>query len=194
MRPVLITGLRILGTTGNHFETCLTKIMANQEVIYKAHTTIFTKFWEALRRAFNIEEKKHEITLSIKDPISNLQKKEIIVIEDYIGNLTKIIRVFKGFSSGSSDIQQRLTGMSNEQLLELLNKYIVVCNSYLKTLTAMDDYYKSVDVILRSKIKGIRIELTTVRNSVIKANQCRAEYNASVEEYSNMKELGLIHD
>ena len=58
----------------------------------------------------------------------------------------------------------------------------------------MDDYYKSVDVILRSKIKGIRIELTTVRNSVIKANQCRAEYNASVEEYSNMKELGLIHD
>ena len=193
MRPVLITGLRILGTTGNHFETCLTKIMFNQEVLYKSRTTIFTKLIEAFRRAFNMEEKKHEITVTIKDPVSNLQKKEIIVLEDFTENLTKTIRVFKTFASSTSDIQQRLTGMSNEQLLELLNKYIVVCNGYLKTLGGLDDYYKSADIILRSKMKGIRIELTTIRNAVIKANQCRAEYNASVEEYSNMKELGLIH-
>jgi len=194
MRPVLITGLRILGTTGNHFDTCLTKLMYNQEVVYKSRTTIFTKLLEALRRAFNMEEKKHEITISIKDPISNLQKKEIIVLEDFMDNLAKTIRLFKVLSSATSDLQQRLTGMANEQLLELLNKYIVMCNGYLKTLGGLDDYYKSTDIILRSKMKGIKIELTTIRNAVIKSNQCRAEYNASVEEYSNMKELGLIHE
>ena len=194
MRPVLITGLRILGTTGNHFDTCLTKLMYNQEIVYKAHTTIFTKLVEALRRAFNMEEKKHEITISIKDPINNLQKKEIIILEDFTDNLAKTLRIFKVLASGTSDLQQRLTGMSNEQLLELLNKYIVMCNGYLKTLSGLDDYYKSTDIILRSKMKGIKIELTTIRNAVIKANQCRAEYNASVEEYSNMKELGLIHE
>ena len=194
MRPVLITGLRILGTTGNHFDTCLTKLMANQEIVYKSRMTIFTKFLEALRRAFNMEEKKHEITILIKDPISNLQKKEIIVLEDFTDNLAKTIRIFRILSSGTSDLQQRLTGMSNEQLLEMLNKYIVICNGYLKTLGGLDDYYKSTDVILRSKMRGIKIELTTIRNAVIKANQCRAEYNASVEEYLNMKELGLIHE
>lgn len=194
MRPVLITGLRILGTTGNHFDTCLTKLTYNQEVLYKSRMTVITKFMEALRRAFNVEEKKHEITISIKDPVSNLQKKEIIVFEDFTDNLAKTIRIFKVIVSGTSDLQQRLTGMSNEQLLELLNKYIVTCNGYLKTLSGFDDYYKSTDVMLRSKMKGIKIELTTIRNAVIKANQCRAEYNASVEEYSNMKELGLIHE
>ena len=156
--------------------------------------TIFTKFLEALRRAFNMEEKKHEITILIKDPISNLQKKEIIVLEDFTDNLAKTIRIFRILSSGTSDLQQRLTGMSNEQLLEMLNKYIVICNGYLKTLGGLDDYYKSTDVILRSKMRGIKIELTTIRNAVIRANQCRAEYNASVEEYLNMKELGLIHE
>ena len=194
MRPVLITGLRILGTTGNHFDNCLTKITFNQDVLYKAHTTVFTKFIEALRKAFNMEEKKHEVTLLIKDPVSNLQKKEIIIMEDFTESLAKIIRIFKAFSSGTSDIQQRLTGMSNEQLLELVNKYIVICNGYLKTLSGLDDYYKAADLTLRSKMKGIKIELTTIRNAVIKANQCRAEYNASVEEYSNMRELGLIHE
>jgi len=194
MRPVLITGLRILGTTGNHFDNCLTKITFNQDVLYKAQTTVFTKFIEALRKAFNMEEKKHEVALLIKDPISNLQKKEIIIMEDFTESLAKIIRIFKAFSSGTSDIQQRLTGMSNEQLLELVNKYIVICNGYLKTLTGLDDYYKAADLTLRSKMKGIKIELTTIRNAVIKANQCRAEYNASVEEYSNMRELGLIHE
>ena len=194
MRPVLITGLRILGTTGNHFDNCLTKITFNQDVLYKAQTTVFTKFIEALRKAFNMEEKKHEVALLIKDPISNLQKKEIIIMEDFTESLAKIIRIFKAFSSGTSDIQQRLTGMSNEQLLELVNKYIVICNGYLKTLSGLDDYYKAADLTLRSKMKGIKIELTTIRNAVIKANQCRAEYNASVEEYSNMRELGLIHE
>lgn len=193
MRPVLITGLRILGTTGNHFETCLSKLMFNQELSYKAHMTVFTKFLDAVRRAFGIEAKKHEITLSIKDPITNLQKKELIVLEDFVANLTRTIRIFKILASGTSDLQQRLAGMSNEKLLEQLNKYIVMCNGYIKTLGGFDDYYKATDVILRARMKGIKIELTTIRNAVIKANQCRAEYNASVEEYSNMKELGLIH-
>ena len=194
MRPVLITGLRILGTTGNHFDTCLTKVMFNQEVLYKSRMTVFTKLCEIFRKAFNMEEKKHEVTLSIKDSITNLQKKEIVVIEDFNANLSKTIRIFRILASGTSDLQQRLAGMSNEQLLELLNKYIVTCNGYLKTFAGLDDHYKSVDIVSRSKMKGIKIELTTIRNAVIKANQCRAEYNASIEEYSNMKELGLIHE
>lgn len=193
MRPVLITGLRILGTTGGHFDVCLSKLMSNQEVSYKSHMTVFIKFMDALRRAFGMEEKKHEVTLFIKDPITNLQKKELVVFEDFTANLARTVRIFKVLASGTSDLQQRLANMSNEKLLELLNKYIVMCNGYLKTLGAFDDYYKSVDVMLRAKMKGIKIELTTIRNAVIKANQCRAEYNASVEEYSNMKELGLVH-
>lgn len=193
MRPVLITGLRILGTTGNHFETCLVKLTSNQEVLYKSHMTVFTKFLNALRQAFGIEEKKHEVTLSIKDAVTNLQKKEVVVFEDFVANLSRTVRIFKVLASGTSDLQQRLANMSNAKLLEFLNKYIVMCNGYLKTLSGFDDYYKSGDVMLRTKMKGVKIELTTIRNAVIKANQCRAEYNASVEEYTNMKELGLLH-
>ncbi|MEL3907314.1 MAG: hypothetical protein P1P65_09890 [Treponema sp.] len=194
MRPVLITGLRIIGTAGNHFEACLLKIRSNQDILYKARATIFSKLVDAFRKAFNMEEKKHEIVIAIKDPITNVQKKEIIIIEDFDEDLLQKIRIFKSLSAGNSAIQQRLTGMSNEQLLDLLNKYIVLCNSYLKTLGGIDDYYKAVDIVLRAKMKGIKIELTTIRNAVIKANQCRAEYNASVEEYANMKELGMIHE
>ena len=113
-------------------------------------------------------------------------------MEDFTESLAKIIRIFKAFSSGTSDIQQRLTGMSNEQLLELVNKYIVICNGYLKTLSGLDDYYKAADLTLRSKMKGIKIELTTIRNAVIKANQCRAEYASYTEEAEQMKKLGLV--
>lgn len=194
MRPVLATGLRIIGTTGNHFEACVLKIRHNQEVVYNARATFLTKLAAAFRKAFNIEEKKHELSIVIKDPITNLQKKEIIVMENFIDELIKKARIFRSLAITGSAIQQRLAGMTNEQLLDLLNKYIIACNGYLKTLGGIDDYYRSVDVVLRSKIKGIKIELTTIRNAVIKANQCRAEYNASVEEYTNMKDLGMIHE
>lgn len=194
MRPVLITGLHIIGTIGVHFEACLSKIMANQELLMKSQTTIFTKFIAALKKAFNIEEKQHEVMILIKDPATNLQKKEIIIIEEFHTDLLQKIRIFKTLASGNAAIQQKIAGMTNEQLLELLNRYIVMSNSYLKTLGGLDDHYKAVSMVLRSKMKGIKIELTTIRNAVIRANQCKAEYNASVEEYAQMKELGIDHE
>lgn len=191
VRPMLFNGLKVIGTTAGQFEICLGKIKFNQDVLYKSHTTIFSKFVAALKESLNIAEKKHEIPIIVKDAITNVQKKEVVVMEEFEQDLLQKIRIFKNLSGKNAVVQQKLNSMKNEQLTELLTKYIALSSGYIKTLTGLDEYYRTVDLLLRSKVKGIKIELTTIKNSIIKANQYKAEYTAAMEENAQMQRLGV---
>ena len=57
---------------------------------------------------------------------------------------------------------------------------------------ALDEYFKNnVNPLERSKIRGITMELTTIRNIIVKSNQIRAEYVAYAEEQEQMRKLGI---
>ena len=81
--------------------------------------------------------------------------------------------------------------MSNESLLALLTKYISECNELLKQMSGLDEFFKTVKPEFRTKIRGIKIEITTITNSVLKANQYRAQYSALTEEAEQMRKLGI---
>ena len=92
----------------------------------------------------------------------------------------------------NSVVNQKIKTMPNETLFNSLTKYISDCNEILKQLGGLDEFYKNIKPELRSKIRGIKIEITTITNSIIKANQYRAEYQALSEEVNQMKKLGVI--
>jgi hypothetical protein len=61
-----------------------------------------------------------------------------------------------------------------------------------KTLTALDEYFKtSADRDVRERIKGIKPELGTIKNVIIRANAKRHEYGAQKEEEEQLKRLGV---
>ena len=59
-------------------------------------------------------------------------------------------------------------------------------------LNSLDDFFKSAAApINKSKIKGLKIDITTLKNSIVKANQQRVEYTSYIEEEAQMKRLGI---
>ncbi|MBQ9539406.1 MAG: hypothetical protein IJU95_09040, partial [Treponema sp.] len=57
---------------------------------------------------------------------------------------------------------------------------------------ALDEYFKqNTSGMNRAKIKGIKMELTTLKNVLVKVNQLRSEYASYVEEAEQMKKLGI---
>jgi hypothetical protein len=64
--------------------------------------------------------------------------------------------------------------------------------SYHKTLGALDEYFKAeVGKQDREKIRGIKPELGTIKNAIIRANAKRHEYSAQNEEEDQLKRLGV---
>lgn len=61
-----------------------------------------------------------------------------------------------------------------------------------QTLKGFDAYFKnSAGPEIRSKIKGLSMELTALNNSTINSSQYLADYISYVEEQEQMKKLGI---
>lgn len=194
LRTILTGGLRILSNSSSQFYTVLEKIRQNQESISRAHDGFFSKFLRMLKEAFNIKERSPEIIIQIEDPVTQLKKREVIVLEEFEKELASKIRVFKNINTPGSPVVQKLARMRDSELLDLLTAYITECNALIRKMDGLDGYYKGVSPELRSRIRGIKIEITTIKNSIIRANQARAEFSAYVEEQEQMKKLKAFHE
>ena len=94
--------------------------------------------------------------------------------------------------SANGAVMAKLKAMNEEQCTAYLERTIRDVQNYLRILTALDDYFKTnVTQHERSRIKGIKPELASIKNCVVKANQLRAEYTAAKEEEEQMKRMGI---
>lgn len=190
-QQVLISGLRALSNSASHFELALEKIISNEELITKSNQTLFSKLAAAIRKAFNVKEPEKEIVIAIQDPATQTTKKTVINLPSFKAALEQKIRVFQNINSNSPQMNAKLRQIPEKSLYDNFVKYLSECNSLVNEMSGLDQYYKTVKPNIRKKIKGIRIEITTITNSIINANQYKAEYAEHIDYEQQKKILGL---
>lgn len=191
IRPYLVLAIQALGFTGSHFIKALEKLRENKTILVQAQTTIFTKLARFFRQIFNIEEPPYEIPIIIQDAITQAKKRYVINWTEFESRIVSKAMTLASLSSQNESAKKRIRDMHDKDLLAYLNKNLADANEFLNQLTGLDDYFKKEKPELRSKIKGIKIEITTIKNYIIKANQRRAEYLTLAEEAEQMKMLGV---
>lgn len=187
----LISGLKILANSAPQFSTVLERISFNEELIKNETSSFFTKFLDLLRKAFNIKVAEKEITVLIDDPITQSRKKETINLSSFKAAISNKISLFNTIIHPSFQSNIQVEQISEEKLFQDLAQYIFECNSLLDKMSGLDTYYKSVKPELRKKIKGIKVEITTIKNSIINAMQYKAEYISRVEATKQLKVMGI---
>ena len=72
----------------------------------------------------------------------------------------------------------------NKQISELQSQFVII--------NALDAYFKKeVNTEFKTRVKGMQIELSALRNSIINANKKRSDYVSYKEEAEQMKKLGI---
>ena len=190
-RPYLLLSLQALGFTGSHFAKALEKTRENKSVLDEANKTFFVKFVRFLRQAFNIAEPPCEIPIIIQDSVTQGRRKYLLPWADFESRVVSKSMFFASLSSQSESMKKKIRNAKDQDLLDVLNKNLSEANNLVSQFAGLDDYFKKEKPEIRSKIQGIKIELTTIRNYIIKSNQRRAEYLALCEEARQMQDLGM---
>jgi len=82
-----------------------------------------------------------------------------------------------------------------ETVLGFINRQLADNREILLELNALDEYFKSqASAVNKDKIKGMKMELVTMKNTLVKANQKRAEYVSVAEEKMQLEKLGIDED
>jgi hypothetical protein len=124
------------------------------------------------------------------DTTKGVPVKEKINYHRFRDDLDKKIKILVSFMRGPA--YNKLSAMTEDQVISYLEKNIRDVQFLHKTLSALDEFFKSnVATEDRAKIKGIKPELGALKNSIVNANKLRFEYSAQKEEEDQMKRLGI---
>jgi hypothetical protein len=190
-KNILLDGIQVIGGAGQTLSEIIVKFDENHTVLENRKKTFFEKIKELIRQLTNAEPQEVYYTVEYMDITKGVPVKEKLSFHQYRDDLDKRIRVLNSFVRGPA--YNKLVAMTEEQIIPYLEKYINEVQTLHKSLGALDDYFKAnVIATDREKIKGIKPELSALKNSFVKANQLRHEYSAQKEVDEQMKRLGVI--
>ena len=190
-KGILIDGIYGLGMISQTLTEIITKLDICQEVLLAKRQSFMEKLKKVFSQMFHKEPELVLYDVEYMDPIKGIPVHEKVNYNNFRSDIERKIRTLSPLVSRGSSTS-KLESMQEEQLVGFLERNIRDLQSLHKTLGALDDFFKaSVDREDRDKIRGIKPELGSIKNAILRANSKRHEYTAQKEEEEQLKRLGV---
>lgn len=167
------------------------KLTEDFNLLFVEKKGFFAKLKAAFRKAFGLKEKERICSVPVADPKTGAKTLRKINVNEFMLDLGKKRKIYASFVPGSAELQ-KIESASEDSVLSFLNHQISENQTIFSSVNALDDYFKAnVDVLLKPKLKGLKIDLSSYRNIIIAVNKRRGEYVSLKEEIEQMKKLGI---
>ncbi len=139
------------------------------------------------------ESEKKIIEIDIFDERLSVSKTVKLNLNEYMENTRKKMRTIAGLSNKVSTITRKLETASEDVILNFIGKSVEELYIIISKMDPINTYFKSeISREQRKSLKGVKIEVTTMKNTLVKTNQKRHEYISRMEEIEQMKKLGVL--
>jgi len=190
-KELIMTTVLAIGAVGPTLAQLKSKLEENFNIMFEKKKSFFTKFVDALKKALHIKEKERICLVPVKDSKTGFEKTQKLKVTEFMLDLAKKERIYTGIGTKGPEYM-KIEASTEDAILQFVNKQISEIQSVFTTINALDAYFKSaLDEVSKVKIKGMQIELSALRNSIINANKRRGEYASAKEELEQMKRLGI---
>lgn len=167
------------------------KLSENFNLLFEKKKNFLAKLFDALKKALNIREKEKIALVKIKDPKTGGERVEKLSVVSFMIDLGKKEKIYNGIAAKGPEYN-KIESCNEDVILSFVNKQLSEIQSLFTMINALDAHFKnSVDASLKAKVKGMQIELSALRNSIVNTNKKRGEYISFKEESEQMKKLGI---
>jgi hypothetical protein len=188
-KAILLDGLQVIGNTSNSLTEIGGKIDENETTLSNRKKSFVQKLRDLIRQILGKKPDPVVFELQYTDPSRSTPTREKLNYHVFRAEMDKKGRFLVNLANRNNS---KLEGMAEDQLMQLLDRNIRDVQGIHKTLSALDDFFKvSATKEERDRIKGIKPELATMKNAIVRSNQLRHEYSAQKEEEEQMKRLGI---
>ena len=190
-KEMLMQSVLAVGATAPTLMQLHSKLAENFDLLYMRKSTFFNKLIAALKKAFHIAEKERVCTVPVKDAKTGAEHTQKIKVNEFLADISRKERVYNGIGNKGPEFA-KISSANEDAILSFVNKQISELQSEFVIMNSLDAYFKSeVEAEFKARVKGMQIELSALRNSIINANKKRAEYASFKEENEQMRKLGI---
>jgi hypothetical protein len=191
-KHILIEGLNAIGSAHTVMAEIAVKLDENALALENRKIGFWERFKRVIRQMLNKEPEPAIFNVEYLDPVKGIPVREKVDFVQFRSDMDRKSRTLVALASRSGGAFNKMQAMSEEQLLGMLERNIRDAQTMHKIFGALDDFFKlEAGKEDRDKIKGIKPELATMKNSIVRANQRRHEFSAQKEEEEQMKKLGI---
>lgn len=193
-KELLMNSVLVLGALPPTYHSFIEKMEVNNKLLHTKNNSFFSKLLDTLRKAFGIRKNTEILKVPFMDPVTKHKTTKEIQLDKVLSDINKKERLYSGIAAKGSEYS-KIQAASEDQILSFLGKQISENQNMYNTIAALDDYFKTaVAPNDRPKVKGMKLDLDTMRNTIINCNKKRGEYQAFIEEAEQMKKLGIEND
>lgn len=193
-KDMIMVAVQAIGGVAPSLSQIHQKVEENFALLFTRKQSFFSKLIETLKKSFKIKEKPKFCNIPIKDAKTGSERYQKIDVSEFLLDLVKKEHILSGIATRQMEYM-KIEKSSEEAILSFVNKQISQLQSLFTVLNALDIYFKNnVETSLRPKVRGMQIELSSMRNSIVNANKKRGEYASFKEEYEQMQKLGINED
>lgn len=189
-KNILLEGTKVIGSAHVALSEIAVKIDENSAIMANQERSIWRKLIQLIRQMMKKEPEEVFYELEYIDQTKGMPVKEKLNFSKFRYEMDKKTKILASFVNGPAAV--KLSIMTEEQIMGHLEKNIRELQVYHRILNALDEYFKTkTSDTERVKIKGIKPELSTIKNSIVRANQLKFEYSSQKEQEEQLKRLGI---
>jgi len=189
---ILLEAVRLMFPAGRHIQDALRKIVNNQELLEKSGRGLGEKLRAWLQKAFQNRELSRTVEIRYFDSRSSTTQTESIDFRKFVERGRRKISLFDALSLPASTSFARLNAASAQQIDGFLKKNLGELQLLHRRLQSLNEYFgQEASKELEDQLKGIKIELSGLKNCIVRANRRRYDYVALKEEEARLQQLGV---
>lgn len=195
LKSTLLEAVRLLTNASIPLEATIKKLSENNQMMSSRKLTLGQRFSRWIRKLFQGPRQVQLFEIEIVDATTSTRRIEELDFKNYLDRVTKRWRLFASLSNKLSPTLDKLSSSAEDQILKFLDGNLEEVRDLAAKLPALDAFFK--EQLKDSEglhPRGIKLEISELKNAIIKSNQKKHEYLSRKEELEQMKKLGIDVD
>jgi hypothetical protein len=164
----------------------------NQELLEKSRQGLGGKLRAWLQKAFQNRELSRTVEIRYFDSRTSTTQTESIDFRKFVERVRRKISLFDALSLPDSTSFARLSEAPEQQIEGFLKKNLGELQLLHRRLQGLSEYFRQeASKEQKDQLKGIKIELSGLKNCIVRTNRRRYEYVALKEEEARLQQLGV---
>ncbi|MGO9412704.1 MAG: hypothetical protein ACLQCB_18400 [Spirochaetia bacterium] len=181
-KPILMEAVRILSRPYEELVTAIESLSETERLLLPREGG----FGQTLRRLFGMGARaktdSHTYEITFTEPAAGTTKAEKLSFPQFAQEARKKATLLAAISAGTGPAYKRLEGTSETSLAAFLDKQLNELLLIHRRLAGFNALFQSKAATAgKQGVRGIKLELLAIRNSLVKANQRRHEFGTRAE-------------
>jgi len=191
-RHLLLESLKILSTGGQVLNDALKKIQENSHLLQNRKISFGEKFRSWLMNLSGNKKNKIFFDIEYFNEKTSSTKRMRINLDSFLEQGFRETRILSSLGNKMSTTFLKLENSPEEDITHFLNTHISLTREIAEKLDPLNVYFKSeLPQNERAAVNGVKLELSAIKSSLRKAHKKYLEYIAQVEEYEQLRKLGI---